>query len=154
MENSKTIKVENCMPSGKIYFDLENLGLGRKEAVLSGKINEKIPFIYLSLDEIRYTVSISKVFEKGLARIANSQELPEDLQELLSYTAVTVNDIDPILTLTSAKRKKKLAEIESQEILKSILTKAHESNMGSKDIAEIQARIDELDVPISTKIED
>ncbi len=135
----KQYRIENCLIGGSVVINL--MGLNQREILVP-----KGGFIFLKEEELSWVISQSKVFEKGILRVVNKDELSEEIKEELpdSKDALTVKDIPYFLELTQAKLTKELKEISREDFLRELSKKSNDIDKSVKFIKVIDDRIEEL----------
>jgi len=137
----KQFKVENCLVDGKVFINLN--GLNGREIEVPAK-----GFVFLKEEELSWVISQSKAFDRGILRVAKTDEedLPEEIKLEIPQTknALTVKDIPYFLGLTQAKLTKDIKEISREDFLRQLVKEATEADKPIKFVESIEKRIEEL----------
>jgi len=140
------IKIENCLVGSAVYLNCEGLSKdGRTIKVPARTEGKGLPFVFISEDELSWLLANSKIFDKGYVRIAEGSEIPEGIkEEIPTEKSVTVLDIDAILKLSATKFKAEVSKIDRPDIIKEMLKKAEEMDVGVKTISVLKGRLGEI----------
>lgn len=135
----KQYRVENCLIGGSVVINLN--GLNQREIVVPSK-----GFVFLKEEELSWVLAQSKAFQRGILRVVNSDELPEEIKMDLPTTkdSVTSKEIPYFLSLTQAKLVKEIKDITREDFLRELHDKAVEDNKTVKFVEAIQNRIEEI----------
>lgn len=135
----KQYRIENCLIGGQVVVNLQ--GLNQREVLIPSK-----GFIFLKEEELSWVLSQSKVFQRGILRVVNKDELPEEILAELPITkdAVTAKDIKFFLELPITKFVKEIKEITREDFLQELLKESNEADLPVKFIKAVEKRIEEL----------
>ena len=140
------IKIENCLVGSAVYLNCEGLSKDGRTIKIPARAEGKgLPFVFISEDELSWILANSNIFDKGFVKTAEGSEIPEGIKdELPKQKAVTVLDIDAILKLPVTKFKAEVSKIDRPDLIKELLKKAEEIDVGVKTIGVLNARLAEI----------
>lgn len=135
----KQHRVENCLIGGTVVINLR--GLNDREIVVPNG-----GFVFLKEEELSWVLSQSKVFQKGILKVVEPDELPDEVKMELPETknAITKKDIPYFLELTQPKLLKELKEIDREDFLHELSKSATENDKPVKFIQIVEKRIEEI----------
>lgn len=133
----KKIKVVNLTGS-QVNINLTGL--------TAGKITPIKPksFALLTTDELAYVRNTSTAFERGTLKVDNIADVPSEIDMPESPNALNDTDISALLKKPLAQVKISLEEIDSVNVVRSILGAAKEQDKSVKVVEAIEARLNEL----------
>lgn len=140
------IKIENCLIGSAVYLNCEGLSKDGRTIKIPARTEGKgLPFVFISEDELSWVLANSNIFDKGFVRTAEGSEIPEGIkEELPEQKAITVLDIDAILKLSAAKFKTEVSKIDRPDLIRELLKKAEDADVGVKTIGVLNARLAEI----------